>query len=242
MIQTNWIDNVCHVILDRPQRRNALDFATLQELEAAQSEAAERAARVLVISGREPAFCAGADLTGVEDDHFVRQLFTVLTGFGRLPCPTIAAIDGPALGAGTQLAVACDLRMATADSPLGIPAAKLGIAVDRWTVQRMTAELGWSIARGMLIGAMTYTASNLATTGFIHRLGTVDEALEWAAELAKLAPLSLRAHKVALEGSPPLVGDAPEIEAARLAAWRSDDAAEGVAAFGEKRRPNFQGH
>ena len=107
------------VTLDRPARRNAVDHATLLGLLDAQREAA--AARVLVLTGAPPAFSAGADLTGVEEGEFAAVLAEVLRGFGELPIPTIAAVDGPALGAGTQLAIACDLRVATPGEPLRDP-------------------------------------------------------------------------------------------------------------------------
>src|SRR5205814_643762 len=106
-----------------PERRNAVDHATLLALLDAQGDASS--ARVLVLTGAPPAFSAGADLTGVEEGEFAAALGAVLRGFGALAIPTIAAIDGPALGAGTQLAVACDLRVATPGSRFGIPAARL---------------------------------------------------------------------------------------------------------------------
>lgn len=241
MIITEWVGPVLHITLNRPERRNALDHATLTELLGAQAEARQGGARVLVLSGAPPAFCAGADLSGVEDDVFVSTLRQVLEGFGTLDAITIAAIDGPALGAGTQLAVACDLRVATADSVLGIPAAKLGIAVDRWTIERMAREIGWSISRNMLLAASTYTAADLHGTGCVQRLGPVSEALVWAEQLSALAPLTIAAHKVGLELIPQGESADAEIESARLAVWRSADAAEGVAAFAEKRRPKFTG-
>ena len=113
---------------------------------------------MLVLTGAPPAFSAGADLTGVEEGEFARLLGQVLRGFTELPIPTIAAVDGPALGAGTQLAVACDLRVATPASRFGIPAARLGLVVDHWTVERLARELGWPIARAMLLAAETYDA------------------------------------------------------------------------------------
>ena len=127
------------VTLDRPERRNAVDHATLLALLEAQAAAA--AARALVLTGAPPAFCAGADLTGVEEGEFARALSRVLRGFTALPIPTVAAVDGPALGAGTQLVVACDLRVATPASRFGVPAARLGLVVDHWTVERLAREL-----------------------------------------------------------------------------------------------------
>ena len=234
MVRVEWRDRVVVVTIDRPERRNAVDHATLLALAEAQSAAAAGGARVLVLTGAPPAFCAGADLTGVESGAFVDALSAVLGGFTRLGFVTMAAIDGPALGAGTQLAIACDLRVAEPTSVFGIPAAKLGLAVDRWTVDRLAREFGSSVARSMLLAAQTTTADQLHLTGAVHRLGGLADALVWADELALLAPLTIRAHKSALEGS-------DDFEAVRVAAWASADAEEGRTAFLEKRRPHFTG-
>jgi enoyl-CoA hydratase len=241
-VHTEWRGSVLLVTLDRPERRNAVDHATLLALRAAQEDAAERVARVLVLTGAPPAFSAGADLTGVEGDTFAVALAAVLRGFTGLPCACIAAVDGPALGAGTQLAAACDLRVATPTSTFGIPAARLGLAVDHWTVERLTREVGWPTARAMLLAATTFTAEALLANGFVHRLGDLGVALAWAEEVAALAPLTIGAHKVALERSAP----PPDVDAlvadARERAWSSADAQEGRIAFLEKRQPRFTGH
>ncbi|HEY7939737.1 MAG TPA: enoyl-CoA hydratase-related protein, partial [Acidimicrobiales bacterium] len=129
--------DVVVVTLDRPERRNALDHATLQSLRDAITHAVDQRARVLVLTGAGGHFCAGADLTGVEDEGFVDLLRSVLEGLHTAPFPVVAAIEGAALGAGTQLAMSCDLRIATADASFGIPAAKLGLTVDHWTVQQL---------------------------------------------------------------------------------------------------------
>ncbi|HEY4334070.1 MAG TPA: enoyl-CoA hydratase-related protein, partial [Ilumatobacteraceae bacterium] len=109
-------DRVALVTLDRPERRNAVDHAMLLALGQAQRDATSNGARCLVLTGSPPAFCAGADLTGVDSGEFLTTLAGVLCGFTEMQIPTIAAIDGPALGAGTQLAIACDLRVATEHS------------------------------------------------------------------------------------------------------------------------------
>ncbi|MEX1105889.1 MAG: enoyl-CoA hydratase-related protein [Ilumatobacteraceae bacterium] len=241
MVRVEWRDRVVVVTIDRPERRNAVDHATLLALADAQRAARDGEARVLVLTGAPPAFCAGADLTGVESGAFVDALVAVLRGFTDLRIPTVAAIDGPALGAGTQLAVSCDLRIASPTSQFGIPAAKLGLAVDRWTVDRVSAEFGPSVARAMLIAAQTYTAEQLHLAGGIHRLGTLAEALVWAQQLAELAPLTIAAHKEALEGLAPPPATDVVFEALRAQAWASNDADEGRAAFLEKRRPDFLG-
>jgi enoyl-CoA hydratase len=241
MVRVEWRDRVVVVTIDRPQRRNAVDHDTLLALAAAQQQAVDGDARVLVLTGAPPAFCAGADLTGVESGEFVRVLTAALLGFTELGIITVAAIDVPALGAGTQLAAACDLRIATPNSIFGVPAAKLGLVVDRWTVERVAREFGWAPARAMLLGAVTYSAEQLHQSGGVHRLGALAEALVWADELAMLAPMTIAAHKMALE----LAGPVPEFDAlfeqAREAAWASADAEEGRTAFLEKRPPNFRG-
>lgn len=230
--------------LDRPERRNAVDLPTLHALRDAQLGTAADA-RVVVLTGAPPAFCAGADLNGVDDQEFAAALSAVLTGFTELPGVVLAAVDGPALGAGTQLAVACDLRIASPRARFGIPAARLGLAVDRWTVDRLVDDLGASTARAMLLAAETFGAEDLHRAGAVHRLGHLDDALAWAGELARLAPLSIRAHKVALRGAPTGGGrderaDAA-FETARAAAWASADAVEGRTAFLEKRPAAFTG-
>ncbi len=243
MVRVEWRDDIADrvalVTLDRPERRNAVDRATLVALRAAQRDLVD--ARVVVLTGAPPAFCAGADLTGVEEGEFARLLGEVLRGFTELDAIVIAAVDGPALGAGTQLVVAADLRVATPTSRFGIPAARLGLVVDHWTVERLTREVGWPVARAMLLAAETFDAERLHALGAVHRLGGLDDALAWAGELARLAPLTVAGHKVALERSarPPAVDEL--VEAARARAWASADAAEGRAAFLEKRPARFTG-
>lgn len=239
-VLVHWRGAVCSVVIDRPDKRNAVDLVTLRQLRDAQSAAVVGGARVLVLSGTPPAFCSGADLGGVELGEFTEVLLDVLTGFGSMDCLTMAAIDGPALGAGSQLAAACDIRVATPTSNFGIPAAKLGLVVDSWTVERLGREAGWSAARYMLLTAQSMTAQQLFG-GFVHRLGNGSEAAQWADELSLLAPLTIKAHKKALEKLGGSDISMEDVEMARLEAWASIDAAEGRQAFKEKRLPKFLG-
>jgi enoyl-CoA hydratase len=227
------------ITLDRPERRNAVDHDTLLRLLDAQAEAAS--ARVVVLTGSPPAFCAGADLQGVREDVFSADLRRVLEGFTELRCPVLAAIDGPALGAGAQLVAVADLRIATAGSIIGVPAAKLGLVVEEWTIDRLAREFGPSVARAMFVGAEVYRADRLHAAGSVHRLGGLEAAFEWAAHLATLAPLSVAGHKLALEASASGFEPDPAVTAARERAWASADAAEGRQAFLEKRQPRFRG-
>jgi len=241
MVRLEWRGRVLLVTVDRPERRNAVDHATLLQLADAQQAAVAGRARALVLTGAPPAFCAGADLNGVEGGAFARALSAALVGFTALDVTTIAAVDGPALGAGTQLAVACDLRVATERSVFGIPAAKLGLVVDRWTIDRLVRELGWARARSTLLAGQTFRAAELHTAGAVHRLGSLEDALAWAEEVAALAPLTIAAHKLGLERTAPPLGVDELFEAARDAAWSSLDAEEGRLAFLEKRAASFEG-
>jgi enoyl-CoA hydratase len=236
--------DVVVVTLDRPERRNALDHATLQSLRDAITHAVDERARVLVLTGAGGHFCAGADLTGIEDEGFVDLLRSVLEGLHTAPFPVVAAVEGAALGAGTQLAMSCDLRIATADASFGIPAAKLGLTVDHWTVQQLARHAGDSLARVMLLGAEVLRGDRLYASGFVHRLvdagGVAEPALAWARELRALAPLTIAAHKVMLGVAEHIEQPPPVAVEARAAAWASDDFQEGLAAFRERRAPEFR--
>lgn len=240
MIRTETRGPVLLVTIDRPERRNALDRSGVEDLLAAVSGAPE-GTRVLVLTGAGGHFCAGADLSGVEDGQFTRRLHQALDGLRSAPFVTVAAADGAALGAGTQLSVACDLRVATPAASFGIPAARLGLAVDAWTVQRLALLAGPGPARAMLLAAEVVTGDDAHRLGLVQRSGTLDDALGWAEEIAALAPLTIQAHKAALEALEPSVETAAGVQAAVDRAWASDDLREGLAAFRERRRPEFRG-
>lgn len=233
---------VAVLTLDRPERRNALDHATLDELADAFAALAAETPRVLVLTGAGGHFCAGADLTGVEDRSFAARLQEVLDALRDLSCPTIAAVDGAALGAGTQLAVACDLRVATAGASFGIPAGKLGLMVNHWTVQRVATLAGPSTARAILLAAEVVRGDHAVRIGFANREGDLDAAVAWAAEIARLAPLTLAGHKVMLNRLevPPVDADGA-VEAAFDRAWTSADLQEGLDAFRARRTAEFHG-
>src|ERR1700736_2684257 len=144
---------VSTITIDRPARRNALDTATCGDLTAQVRHAVADGARVIVLTGAGPHFCAGADLTGVREDEFRVALRALLDTLCTVPVPILAAVHGAALGAGTQLAVACDLRVVAPTARFGIPAAKLGLMVNHWTVHRLALLVGAGPARAMLLAA-----------------------------------------------------------------------------------------
>lgn len=231
------------VTIDRPQRRNALDHDALGGLESALDgiEGADgRDCRAVVLTGAEGHFCSGADISGVEDPAFVTRLGAVLRRLRVLPVPTIAAVDGFCLGAGTQLAVACDLRMATETARFGVPAGKLGVMVDWWTVQRVATAMGQGAARDLFLTAEQIPAPRAYDLGLVQRLGSLADALVWAEAIARLAPLTLRGLKLGLNEVEAIDDEPPAAFAQAFdRAWASADLQEGVAAFHDRRPPEF---
>ncbi len=229
--------------IDRPERRNAVDHKSLEQLTVAidRASSAVPATRVLVLTGAGGHFCAGADLTGLEDAGFASVLRGVLDRLREAPIPTIAAVDGAALGAGCQLAIVCDLRVATTSARFGIPAAKLGLMVDHWTVQRLAVLAGHGPARAMLLAADVLDGDAAVRLGLAQRAGGRDDALVWADEIATLAPLTIQGHKLMLNRLEADVGHDLDVAAAFKRAWDSDDLREGLAAFHERRSPDFRG-
>jgi len=241
MIRTTRRDHVLIVTIDRPERRNALDHDALAGLEGALDEARSEGIRVLALAGAHGHFCSGADLTTVEDEEFVARLGRVLRGLRELPCPTMAVVEGYALGAGTQLAIACDLRVASPGAGFGVPAAKLGLLVDQWTVRRLASLVGQSSARHILLSTDVVGGERAHQLGLVHRLGDTSDGLAWAERIAELAPLTLSGLKLGLNEADLEEPVTPAYDAAFERAWASADLAEGLAAFGEKRPPRFEG-
>ncbi len=226
--------------IDRPERRNALDAAHVEALRDAVTDAPD-STRALVLRGVEGTFCAGADLKGIEGPEFATLLRGLLHALRDAPFPCLAALEGAVLGAGAQLAISCDLRTTTPDATLGIPAARLGLMVDPWTVQRLVSIAGQGVARTMLLAADPISGEDAHRLGLAQRLGSAEEAEAWAADIAAKAPLTIAGHKLilnALDGVPP---DDPAVTAAFERAWASEDLIEGKAAFAERRVPTFRG-
>lgn len=241
MIHCEQRDRITLVTIDRPERRNALDHDALAGLEAALASAHAADSRVLVLTGAAGHFCSGADLSGVEDEGFVAALNRVLMGLRDAPFVTMAAIEGFALGAGTQLAISCDLRVAALDASFGVPAAKLGLMVDQWTVRRLVALVGQSTARQVLLTTDVLSGERAHALGLVHRPGSLDDALVWAGRIAELAPLTVQGLKLGLNEADPFEPTTPTFDAAFRTAWASADLAEGLAAFAAKRTPRFEG-
>jgi enoyl-CoA hydratase len=240
VIRAAHADGVTVLSIERPERRNAVDLATVSSLGDQLDQARAAGARVVVLTGAGGHFCAGADLGGVEDEVFGAALGRVLDGLRHPGVVTMAAVEGAALGAGTQFAVACDLRVATDSARFGVPAAKLGLAVDHETIRRLAAFAGEGTARAMLLAAEEISGETAHRIGLAQRLGPLDDAVTWARQIARLAPLTIAAHKLGLERLRERADD-PDVGEARRRAWSSTDLQEGLAAFRDRRPPSFRG-
>ncbi|HUF33811.1 MAG TPA: enoyl-CoA hydratase [Acidimicrobiales bacterium] len=241
MIHLAIDEQVAVVTIDRPERRNAVDHEALEQLREAVSSALESRARALVLTGAGGHFCAGADLTTLEDVGFTVVLREVLDLLAGVPIATVAAVEGAALGLGTQLAVSCDLRVATPDARFGIPAAKLGLMVDARTLQRLKSLAGDGPTRAMLLAAESIDGASAHRLGLVQRLGTPADAVAWAHEISALAPLTIAGTKAMLDRLEPPPADDEVIAGAFARAWGSADLREGQAAFHERRSPRFEG-
>jgi enoyl-CoA hydratase len=246
---------VAVVTIDRPEARNALDLPTLTELRDRLRElAGDPDARVVVLTGAgERAFAAGADIKymsrlGVEE---AKEWGALGHEAGRLletmPKPTIAAINGFALGGGCELALACDLRYAATTAKLGQPEINLGIVPGWGGTQRLARATTLGFAKELILTGRTVDADEAERRGLVSAVFQPGELMTRAIETARLlaakSPVALAAAKTAANRA--LGGD--HAENLRREAddfgelFASEDAREGLTAFAEKREPRFVG-
>lgn len=242
MIGLSRDGDVVTIELQRPDRRNALNSELCLAVHRGVEQAERDGARVVVITGQGTSFCAGADLTGdAFPEHFGQILEDMLTAVEVASIPVVAAVNGPAVGAGTQLAIACDLRVVAPSSFFEIPSTRLGIAVSNWTIRRLAALAGGGVARTILLGGERVHADQAYTCGLANKLGDRDVATQWAKSICELAPLALKHLKLVFNDDRIHDHPTPEQAAAFEAAWSSEDMKEARRARAEKRKPKFVG-
>jgi enoyl-CoA hydratase len=238
MIATSRDGDVVTIELQREDRRNALDLDLCHAIRSAADDAVVAGARVIVVTGAGSAFCSGADLGGVHGPDFLEALYGMMHHLTRLRVPLIAAVNGPAIGAGTQLAMACDLRVADETATFAVPVARNGMAVDAWTIRTLGELAGVGVARRVMLAAATLDRDAALACGLADVAGDLEHAQAWAHEIAALAPMSIAHSKLVLNGTR---GDDAAIEKSFAAVWASDDVQEAATARDERRAPVFKG-
>lgn len=242
MIGVTRDGNVTTLELQRPERRNALNSELVDGLREAVTAAAADDVRAIVLTGQGTVFCAGADLSG---DAFAAdypdKLIALHQSINTAPMPVVAAINGPAIGAGLQLAMVCDLRVVAPDAFFQFPVAKYGLALDNWSIRRLVSLVGHGRARAMMLTAERLGAQEALQTGMANRLGDLADAQQWAQEIAGLAPLALRHAKRVLNDDGAYEDQSPVHKELFDKAWASQDVIEAQIARVEKRPPKFQG-
>ena len=255
MIQLAREDAVAVLTIDRPEAMNALDVGTLEELRDRLTELREdEGVGAIVLTGAgDRAFAAGADIkymSGLSVDeakewgglgHEVGQLLETA------PKATIAAVNGFALGGGCELALACDIRYASATAKLGQPEVNLGIFPGWGGTQRLARVCGLGVAKDLILTGRVVEADEALRIGLVNAVfdpgALLEQTLETARLIASKGPLAVAAAKAAINDS--LQGDHVEnlqSEADRFGElFSSHDAKEGMTAFVEKRAPHFTG-
>lgn len=247
-------EGVVLLTLDLPDRRNAMtDELTAAWVAAVDGLRGDRSVRCVVVTGAGRAFCAGGDLGWLEaGGASVDALRDKMLPFYRawlslraLDVPSIAAVNGPAVGAGAALALSCDIRYAGPAASLSVPFAHLGMHAGMATTYTLTEVAGVAVARDLLLTGRTVRAEEMLRLGLCSELleDVVPEALERAAMVAAGAPVATRLHREALrDGGPTSLERALAWEAvAQPVTMTTADLQEGLRAKAEKRPARFTG-
>ncbi|MBT3218372.1 MAG: enoyl-CoA hydratase/isomerase family protein [Proteobacteria bacterium] len=248
--------------LCRGERRNALNGPLWTALKEAAFQLADDLPGVLIITGSDGHFCSGMDLSGdnpiiqrlvpalhAKDATSISELLvelkSVFSSYSRLRCPVIAAIEGACVGGGMELALACDLRVATTDAIFSLPETRWGMIPDVGGTVRLVRLIGRSRATDIILSGRRLSAQEAFSNGIVNRLTTPGTALDSARELAKsilrCGPQATLQALLALRQVPFLSDDeAFSLETdAGTRAICSGEVAEGIQAFLEKRQPNW---
>ncbi|MFF9481821.1 enoyl-CoA hydratase/isomerase family protein [Streptomyces sp. NPDC014733] len=249
-------NGVAVLTFDDPARRNPMSARlTAQWRRAMRSLRQDTELRAVVVTGTGPAFCSGADLGELADQHGrgltdardrLSDFYRTWLAVRDLPVPTVAAVNGHAVGAGLALALACDLRYAAAEAKLGAPFVRLGLHPGMATTALLAEAVGPARARELLLTGRLISGARAADLGMVHEALPADQvlraALDVADEIAAAAPLAVRLTRSGLAQGQPTVEQALAWEGlAQSVTTTTDDFREGVRARREHRRPHFTG-
>ena len=252
MIQLHIADGVAEVVLDAPEKLNALSLRALGEMDAAYRSAEDAAVRALVLRGEGRAFCAGRDIAGVDpltDDvpQYLAGVETLMRRITDFPAPTFAAVHGACLGVGLGLAIATDVVYVADDAKIGSPFASLGAMLDSGGHALLYERLGAHRALDLIYTGELMSGAEAVAAGLFSRAMPVEDLFDFTSERAAVAASGPTAAFVAskrliarLRGE--RLWDALAEEARGQEALRATaDYREGFQAFQQKRKPDFKG-
>ncbi|TXK48036.1 enoyl-CoA hydratase [Pontibacter qinzhouensis] len=252
LVRPHFHPHIALIQLNRPKELNALNLQLMAQLrDALRQLDADDAVRAIVIAGNERAFAAGADIKEMANksaiDMFLIDQFSTWDQIRKTKKPIIAAVSGFALGGGCELAMTCDMIIASETAVFGQPEIKLGIMPGAGGTQRLTRAIGKVKAMEMVLTGKYLTAREAEQSGLVNKVVPVelylDEAIQLASDIAAMSPVAVRLAKESVNlAYDSLLNEGLHFERKNFyLCFASQDQLEGMAAFIEKRQPQFKG-
>jgi enoyl-CoA hydratase/carnithine racemase len=258
LLRDHPAEAVARLTVSNPERRNALDREVLDAIAAALRELDRGIeVRCVIITGAGSTFSAGYDIADIPEGSFERDAEALVAhpfqaameAVSAHPYPIVAAINGPCLGGGLELAVRCDLRVAAEGARLGMPPAKLGLIYGHTGLGRFIDVIGVARTKELFLTGRDLSARRAEAIGLVNEVvadaDLAAAAIELASEIAANAPLAARGNKRAIETLAAFPRLTPEQERElvelRRSCFASEDLREGIRAFAEKRKPRWRG-
>lgn len=243
---------VAHIQLNRPKELNALNAQLMTELrDTLQEMDTDDTIHAVVLSGNEKAFAVGADIKEMADkstiDMYLEDKFSVWDAIRKIKKPIIAAVSGFALGGGCELAMMCDMIVASETAQFGQPEIKIGVMPGAGGTQRLTRAVGKVRAMEMILTGKFISAEEALQAGLINKIVPVElyleDAVKLAAEIAKMPSIAVRiAKETVLKAFETSLEEGLAFERKNFyLLFSSEDQKEGMKAFIEKRKPEFEG-